>query len=217
MIARTRARMAAFGRSILMGLLDHRRMWRYRVKASPQQCTDAFGRAFSGRAGLANAKWDVRRSGRGAVAVYTGRKGLGALGGILSGTQALEQDTAVGSKVEFRIEESTHGQTTCCMGLTFSGRAGIGGLMGTTSDARFIRPYMQAVEKELRGLDSGLVMAKGLGQVDDLGPSTALPVSRRTVAPRDGESEWTCPTCGHTKNPAGRVRCAQCRNEFVVA
>jgi hypothetical protein len=39
------------------------------------------------------------------------------------------------------------------MWLASSGRSGIAGLFGATSDAGFIRPYMQAVAGELRKLD----------------------------------------------------------------
>jgi hypothetical protein len=136
-----------------MGMLDHRRTWKYDVSASTAECLDAFGRAFSGSGGLvAKARWDLQRTNRSAVAVYQGRKGLGALGS-LSKTSAHEADTAIGSTVTFRIEDSANGRTTCSMWLSSSGRAGIGGLLGATSDARFIRPYMQAVEKEMRRID----------------------------------------------------------------
>jgi hypothetical protein len=40
------------------------------------------------------------------------------------------------------------------MWLSGSGRAGIGGMMGATSDARFIRPYMQAVRSRMLELDA---------------------------------------------------------------
>lgn len=40
------------------------------------------------------------------------------------------------------------------MALVSSGRSGIGGILGVTSDARLIRPYMQAVADEIRKLDS---------------------------------------------------------------
>jgi hypothetical protein len=39
------------------------------------------------------------------------------------------------------------------MSLMSSGRSGVAGLLGATSDARFIRPYMQAVADELIKID----------------------------------------------------------------
>lgn len=145
-----------------MGVLDHRRQWRYEVAASPAQCVEAFSQAFTGRGGLvAKAKWDVRRTGGGAVAVYGGRKGLGALGGVLSQTAAQEQDTAIGSEVSFQTEVAADGRTVCSMWLSSSGRAGVGGLLGATSDARFIRPYMQQVGKELRAVDPQIQVTTG--------------------------------------------------------
>lgn len=41
-----------------MGVLDHRRTWRYIVQATPRECTQAFSAAFTGRGGrLAKAEW----------------------------------------------------------------------------------------------------------------------------------------------------------------
>jgi hypothetical protein len=91
--------------------------------------------------------------GGGAVAVYRGRKGLGAFGGVLSQMSAHEQDTALGSEVTFKAESTNVGRTVCSMWLSSSGRAGIAGLVGSTADGRFIRPYMQAVSKEILAVD----------------------------------------------------------------
>lgn len=140
-----------------MGLLDHRRTWEYEVAASPEQCVAAFMRAFTGSGGLiAKANWDVARTSSGAVATYGGRKGLGALAGVMSRTSAHEQDTAVGSKVTFEAAPSPSGGAHCSMWLSFSGRAGVAGILGATADGRFIRPYMQAVADELRTIDPTL-------------------------------------------------------------
>lgn len=144
-----------------MGILDHRRTWCYEIRASPTRCIDAFVRAFSGTGGLVvKAHWDVNRTSKGAVAVYKGRKGLGALGG-LTRTGALEQDSALGSEVQFEIDESSDERTVCSMWLGLSGRAGIAGMLGVTSDARFIRPYMQGVRKEMLALDPSTRIATG--------------------------------------------------------
>jgi hypothetical protein len=138
-----------------MGLLDHKRTWNYEVSASASDCIRAFDSAFTGRGGLVSkAKWKVQRDGtRGATATYQGRKGLGAVGGILSQTAAQEADTAIGSTVSFIAEPVSESRTRCSMHLSWSGRSGIPGILGVTSDARFIRPYMQAVTKEIQKLD----------------------------------------------------------------
>jgi hypothetical protein len=95
----------------------------------------------------------MKTRGDGAVAVYAGRKGFGALGGVLSQTAAHEQETALGSEVTFKTEPAGDGRTICSMWLSSSGRAGIAGLVGSTADGRFIRPYMQAVRKEILLVD----------------------------------------------------------------
>lgn len=137
-----------------MGLLDHRRDWHYQVSASPADCMRAFTAAFNGKGGLvAKARWSVRTTANSATATYGGRKGIGAVGGFLSKTSAQEADTAIGSQVSFNIDGSDGGKTHCSMLLTSSGRSGVAGLLGATSDARFIRPYMQAVADELLTLD----------------------------------------------------------------
>jgi hypothetical protein len=208
-----------------MGVLDHRRTWRYIVKAPPNQCIDGFTAAFSGSGGvIVKAEWRVSRRRGGATAVYKGRKGLGVLGGVLSRTAALEQDSALGSTVTFEIEETRGAHTACAMWLSSSGRAGVGGLFGLTSDARFIRVYMRAVMDQLRRLDPNVRVAKGLfGAEGDELASIAPPPSPQEEAQRKAEwaaavtveagALWTCPVCTYAKNPSGRVRCAQCRTE----
>jgi hypothetical protein len=147
---------------LTMGLLDHRRTWQYDVDAPPTECVNAFERAFSARVSLlVKAHWGVRRTDTGAVAVYKGRGGLGAASTILSKTSALEHDTALGSEVTFDTERRADARTVCTMWLSSSGRAGVAGLLGVTSDARFIRPYMQAVAREMRTLDPAMTVSTG--------------------------------------------------------
>jgi hypothetical protein len=137
-----------------MGLLDHRRQWHYVVNAAPADCVAAFVAAFSGKGGLVvKARWDIRSGRDRATATYQGRKGIGAIAGILSATSNQEADTAIGSTVEFATKTVGGGRTECSMALTSSGRSGIAGILGATSDGRFIRPYMQAVAEEIRRLD----------------------------------------------------------------
>ncbi len=138
-----------------MGLLDHRRTWTYELTASPADCINAFSWAFNrGGSLLTKARWRLHTSSNGATATYEGRRGLGAVGGILIRTAAQEADTAIGSRVSFTVERTDGSTTLCSMALTSSGSSGLGGLLGATSDARFIRPYMQAVAKEMRRLDA---------------------------------------------------------------
>jgi hypothetical protein len=137
-----------------MGFMDHRHDWHYEVSASPAECVRAFAAAFNGKGGLvAKARWSVRATDKSATATYEGRKGFGAVGGILSKTSAQESDTAIGSQVVFSIQGSDGNRTRCVMSLASSGRSGVAGLFGATSDARFIRPYMQAVKDEMLKLD----------------------------------------------------------------
>lgn len=137
-----------------MGNLDHRRTWHYDVAAPPAECIRAFVAAFKGKGGLGTkARWSVRGAADSAVATYEGRAGIAAIAGILSQTSAQEGETAIGSQVTFKVESHDGGRTQCSMWLASSGRSGIAGLFGATSDARFIRPYMQAVGRELRALD----------------------------------------------------------------
>jgi hypothetical protein len=139
-----------------MGILDHRKTWRFRVNGSEQDCMAAFRQAFSTGGGLiARAKWDVRRSGNGAVAVYRGRAGLVKVATIMSSTASAEEDSAVGSEVKFEIEDVSAGTVTCAMWLSSGGSS-----LGFTSDARFFRPYMRAVEDQLRRVDSSVSVSK---------------------------------------------------------
>jgi hypothetical protein len=137
-----------------MGILDHRRTWHYEVAASPAECIRAFTAAFQGKVRLgAQARWSVRAAADSATATYEGRAGMGAFVGALSKTSGQEAETAVGSQVSFKVEGGGGGRTQCSMWLASSGRSGIAGLFGVTSDARSIRPYMQAVARELLKLD----------------------------------------------------------------
>jgi hypothetical protein len=137
-----------------MGIRDHRRTWHYEVAASPAECIRAFEAAFNGKGGLViKARWSVDTATNSATATYEGRKGIAAAGTVLSKTATQEADTAIGSQVSFKIDGSDGGRTRCSMWLAYSGRSGIAGLLGATSDARFIRPYMQAVADELLKLD----------------------------------------------------------------
>lgn len=140
-----------------MGLLDHRKTWRYQVHGSPEQCITAFLAAFSGKGGaLIKAKWAVKHSSTGAVATYKGRKGLVSAFTALSQTAQDEERAAIGSEVTFEIEKVEEDQTTCTMWLSANAtRMGI-----TTNDGRFFRPYMRAVESELRQVDPTVQVQK---------------------------------------------------------
>jgi hypothetical protein len=139
-----------------MGFLDHKGTWRYHVQAPPQQCVERFVAAFSSGGGVfARARWDIERSGKGAVAIYQGRKGLVMAMTMFSQTASAEQEGAIGSKVTFEIEEVTGDRTVCAMWLS-----SLSTRMGFTNDARFMRPYMRAVETRLRELDPSVQVAR---------------------------------------------------------
>jgi hypothetical protein len=138
------------------GLLDHRRTWRYRVAATPEDCVSGFIAAFSGSGGLViKAKWSVTPAPNGAVAVYEGRKGLAVVGTAFSETAQSEEQSAVGSEVRFEIEGDDNGHTICAMWL-----ASRASRIGFTMDGRFFRPYMRAVEDQLRRVDPSMQTIK---------------------------------------------------------
>jgi hypothetical protein len=139
-----------------MGIMDHRKTWRFQVHGSPQDCVAAFSRAFSQGGGvLARAKWELRPSGSGAVAVYQGRAGVIKFATMMSSTASAEEDGAIGSEVTFEIENTADGTATCAMWMSTGAST-----LGFTNDGRFFRPYMRAVEGQLRQVDPALRVAK---------------------------------------------------------
>jgi hypothetical protein len=74
---------------------------------------------------------------------------------MLSKTASSEQDAAIGSEVSFEVEESNAEGSKCAMWLSSSGSK-----MGLTTDARFMKPYMRAVEEKLRALDPAVSVSK---------------------------------------------------------
>jgi hypothetical protein len=138
------------------GILDHRKTWQYRVAASDEDCLRAFAAAFSGGGGvLLRAKWEVRKQPNGAVAIYRGRKGFIGAVTVMSETASAEQQGAIGSEVKFEIVGPDGNHTICAMWL-----ASHASRLGFTNDARFFRPYMRAVEDQLRRLDSSIQVIK---------------------------------------------------------
>ncbi len=138
------------------GLLDHLATWRYRVSVSPEQCVNGFTDAFSGSGGLvAKAKWTIDHTSRGAVAVYEGRRGLAAAATAFSQTAQSEEEGAIGSEIRFELEEEGDGYIICAMWLESRTTR-----IGFTSDGRFFRPYMRAVETHLRQVDPTLQVVK---------------------------------------------------------
>jgi hypothetical protein len=142
------------------------------------------------------------------------------MAGMFSRISDQEQDSAVGSTITFEIEESRGGKVVAAMRLSSSGRAGVAGLLGFTSDARFIRPYMRAVEDRLRRIDPGLQVGKGLVVARVNTPEITAEQEEKQKAEWEEavavgpEEMWICPVCNYSKNPGGRVRCAQCRTEI---
>jgi len=131
-----------------LGILDHRKTWIFDLTASSDKCLDAFDSAFgTGGPRFMKAKWSITRTPKGAVASYLGRGGLIGAATHLSAMGTDEQAGAEDSEVHFEIEEAG-GKSHCTMWLGVYGSR-----MGLTADARFIRPYMQRVEEELRRVD----------------------------------------------------------------
>jgi hypothetical protein len=133
-----------------LGVFDHRKTWRFRVGARPEQCVDRFLAAFTGSGGLLlKAKWEIAREGpEAAVATYQGRRGVVVLGTIMSTRVQSEEESAIGSEVRFEVEESDSEHTVCAMWLAASSQ-----IIGFTMEGRFFRPYMRAVEDQLRAID----------------------------------------------------------------
>jgi hypothetical protein len=100
---------------------------------------------------ISRAKWKVEYTSQGALAVYKGRAGVAAAASILSERSSNEEANAAGSSVAFETEEATEGITVCTMWLSSASTT-----FGFTNDARFMRPYMQRVQRGLANLDSGL-------------------------------------------------------------
>lgn len=143
-----------------MGIRDHKKTWRFEVNAPPAECVGAFARAFAPRNFLLNGgSWNVSTNGGRASATYRGRRGPGAIAAAFSKQQAAESDAAAGSQVTFETQ-SSGGSTVCVMELGSSGSQGLGVVFGATADARFMRPHMQAVQKELRQVDPAVVVSK---------------------------------------------------------
>jgi hypothetical protein len=139
-----------------MGLMDHRSTWRYRVTAPPEQCVQAFVETFTHGGGMVvKAKWDVSRTGSGAVATYAGRKGLGAVASAISRQAAIAEEGAGGSQVTFKVERQDGDRTVCAMWLSERGTR-----FGFTADAGFIRPYFRSMQSQLRKLDPTFEVAR---------------------------------------------------------
>lgn len=79
------------------------------------------------------------------MAIYRGRAGLIKGVTMLSSTATSEEQAAIGSEVTFEVERAADGAATCAMWLS-SGSS----TLGFTNDGRFFRPYMRAVEGQLR-------------------------------------------------------------------
>ena len=143
--------------SVTVGsVFDHRKTWRYRVAAPPANCVQAFANAFSSGGGvLLRAKWNIKRTSDGAIAVYAGRKGVIAMATAMSQTATAEQDGAIGSEVKFEILGRDGDHTLCVMWLASNATR-----LGFVNDGRFFRPYMRAVEDQLRQIDPSVQVIK---------------------------------------------------------
>lgn len=151
-----------------MGILDHRRTWKFEVSATPKECTSAFVQAMTqskNALSLRKASWKVRTgSAPGAaallVAKYEGRAGIGAAITPLSEQATLTHMAAKGSEISFRVESKTGGSasdpTVCSLWVSSYGTR----LFVFIADAPIFRSYMAEVNRALQGLDTNLSMVK---------------------------------------------------------
>jgi hypothetical protein len=139
-----------------MGLMDHKRTWRYRVHASPRDCITQFTTAFKTGGLMVKGNWDVSSTSNKAVATYLGLGGAGQVLRAMSKTAQGVEAGAVGSKVIFEANPGGgEGCTECAMWLSEHGTR-----MGFTNDAGVIRRHMQAVQKHLQKIDTNLRVVK---------------------------------------------------------
>lgn len=138
-----------------MGLLDHRRTWRFELSGTPEQCRGAFTKALEGGSLWTRARWKLASDGSDTIGIYQGRGGIAGVLAGLSDTSRNEERTALGSELRFTIEASSGGRTTCAMWMGARGSK-----FGLTTDARFIRPYFRAVDAQLRSIDPSMATSK---------------------------------------------------------
>ncbi|WP_042406270.1 hypothetical protein [Streptacidiphilus carbonis] len=143
-----------------MGLLDHRKSWRFTLAAPPDRCLRGFTSVFDGtrRGGpiFTRAKWALKQTPSGAVAAYQGRSGVVGFLTMMTEKGSHEQAGAVGSQVTFEMDADANGTTVCNMWLNLSSTT-----LGFTNDARFIRPYMRRVQLSLKEIDPQLIVQRG--------------------------------------------------------
>ncbi len=152
-----------------MGLLDHQKTWHFSIRATKEQCLQAFEQVLSNPGfKLLAAKWSVNQSvisvvqGESAwpasIATYEGRGGVVGVSTALMGGRARdEEQNAVGSQITFAVNpKGANGRTECSMWLSKHGTH----VVFFTPDARFLRSSMHDVEKHLRTLDPALTVEK---------------------------------------------------------
>lgn len=139
-----------------MGVMDHKRTWRFSVDARPNDCVNAFTTAFSKKASFTiDAHWSVSRTGSGAVATYEGRKGFTELGKMFRQNE-ISEAIGLGSQISFDTATGGDGRTECVMELTKWGTR----FLFFTQEVGMLRAYMRAVRKQLADLDSSLLVQK---------------------------------------------------------
>ena len=139
-----------------MGLMDHKRTWRYRVHAAPNDCITQFGNAFKTGGLTRLGSWDISRTSQGAVATYKGMGGAWGVFRAVGGERSANIEAgAVGSQVRFAIDGTENGYTACSMWLAEHGTS-----FGFTNDAGVFRRHMQAVQRYLRKLDPDVQVSR---------------------------------------------------------
>ena len=152
-----------------MHLLDHRKTWHFSIRATNEQCLQAFEQVMSHPGfKLLTARWGVKQGEisvvqgeppwPASIATYEGRGGfMGVTTALMGGRARDEEQQAVGSQITFAVNpKGAEGRTECSMWLSKYGTY----FAAFTPDARFLRSSMHDVEKQLRALDPALTVDK---------------------------------------------------------
>lgn len=114
-----------------MGLLDHQKTWHFSIRATKEQCLQAFEQVLSNPGfKLLSAKWSLKQSAisvvqgepawPASIATYQGRGGgVGVSTALMGGRARDEEQNAVGSQITFAVNpKGANGRTECSMWLS---------------------------------------------------------------------------------------------------
>lgn len=142
-----------------VGFNDHRKHWAIEVKATPAECEDAFRSAFTKESGRFAKKanftveWmDDTDDGRCLVARYDGRAGFAAVAAAISKAASRMQDSARGSSIAMRLDQSEENPDIVGCELWLKRRRTVLGPLGTT-EVGILRAYLQGARDRVASLD----------------------------------------------------------------